>query len=66
LYAGSTGALLNNYHINTSTQADTDMDIGNVMNIRNWHIADDDTGGAKSAMTDATSGSISATTDNGA
>lgn len=63
LAGSSTGMLINNYFlVNTSTAA-ADMDIGNVLNIKNWYIADSTVGSDDGAYTRDGPGTVNVTAD---
>lgn len=63
LVAASTGVIRNNQIVMNAASGATAMDVGNCWLIHNYIIADDDVGGAKSAVLDNTLASIAATAD---
>lgn len=63
LVAASTGIVSRNVIVMNSISVATALDIGNALNFDNYLIADDDVGGAKSAITGATAASVTASAD---
>lgn len=63
LVAASTGILTDNRIVMNAASAALALDIGNLVSFQNYLIADDDVGGAKSAVEAGTFASVTATAD---